>query len=165
MSSSASCVSFGLRDVHISSDTRQVIIDSAIVLMEVGYNFLRPCQPEPPGKPETEQPTWLEVLVYISIGITSLFLVEIPLTLWAFGLHYYNPLSKDVPHSGNLPCDFIDTVTETFEPLGFHLFDAFVIVTSFITDVALHGRERELAGLLVLLRLWRLVKLVGGAKY
>ena len=32
-------------------------------------------------------------------------------------------------------------------------------------DVVLHGRERELAGLLVLLRLWRLVKLVGGADY
>lgn len=85
--------------------------------------------------------------------------------MWAFGLRYYNPLSKDVPHSGNIPRGSIDITTETFEPPGFHLFDAFVIITSFIMDVALRGRERELAGLLVLLRLWRLVKLVGGAKY
>ena len=138
------------------------------MLVEVGYNFLRPpsCQrTEPSGSPEIEQPTWLEILLYISIGITSLFLVEIPLTLWAFGLHYYNPLSKDVPHSGKIPCSSIDTVTEAFKPLGFHLFDAFVIISSFIMDVVLHGRERELAGLLILLRLWRLVKLVGGADY
>lgn len=144
-----------------------MIIDSAIVLVEVGYNFLRPpsCQDEPSGTPEIEQPSWLEVLLYISIGITSLFLVEIPLTLWAFGLRYYNPLSKDIPHSGNTPRGSIYITTETFEPLGFHLFDAFVIITSFILEVVLRGRERELAGLLILFRLWRLVKLVGGAKY
>lgn len=59
----------------------------------------------------------------------------------------------------------MDIVTEIFEPPGFHLFDAFVIITSFIMDVVLRGRERELAGLLILLRLWRLIKLVGGAKY
>lgn len=85
--------------------------------------------------------------------------------LWAFGLRYYNPLSKDVPHSGNTSCGSIDATTEIFEPPGFHLFDAFVIISSFILDVVLRGRERELAGLLVLLRLWRLIKLVGGAKY
>jgi hypothetical protein len=135
-------------------------------LIEVGYNFLRPpaCQ-QPEPSPELEQPTWLEVLLYISIGITSLFLVEIPLTLWAFGLRYYNPLAKDFPHSGNMARGSIDTSTETIELPGFHLFDAFVIITSFILDVALRGRERELAGLLILLRLWRLVKLVGGRKH
>jgi len=63
-----------------------------------------------------------------------------------------------------MPRGSIDTATEIFEP-GFHFFDAFVIITSFIMDVVLRGRERELAGLLVLLRLWRLIKLVGGAKY
>ena len=32
------------------------------------------------------------------------------------------------------------------------------------TDITRQGKERELAGLLVILRLWRLIKLVGGGK-
>ena len=91
--------------------------------------------------------------------------MEIPLTLWAFGLRYYNPLSKDVPHSSKMPRCSINTATEISESPGFHLFDAFVIISSFILDVVLRGRERELAGLLILLRLWRLIKLVGGARH
>ena len=43
-----------------------------------------------------------------------------------------------------------------------HAFDAIVIVTTFTLEVALRGKEKELAGLLIILRLWRLVKLVGG---
>jgi len=35
-------------------------------------------------------------------------------------------------------------------------------LTTFILEVILRGKERELAGLLIILRLWRLVKLVGG---
>jgi hypothetical protein len=65
------------------------------------------------------------------------------MALWAFGPSYYNPVGK-VPHS------------------SLHLFDAAIIITTFVLEVALKGRERELAGLLVILRLWRLVKLVGG---
>ena len=45
---------------------------------------------------------------------------------------------------------------------GLHLFDSLIIVTTFVLEVILKGRERELAGLLIVLRLWRLVKLVGG---
>lgn len=33
---------------------------------------------------------------------------------------------------------------------------------TFVLEVILRGKERELAGLIVVLRLWRLVKLVGG---
>jgi len=35
-------------------------------------------------------------------------------------------------------------------------------VTTFVLEVILRGKERELAGLLITLRLWRLLKLVGG---
>ncbi|KAF7793115.1 hypothetical protein EIP86_004223 [Pleurotus ostreatoroseus] len=48
---------------------------------------------------------------------------------------------------------------------GLHLFDAFVIIVTFLLEVVLKGRERELAGLLIILRLWRLVKLVGGIAF
>lgn len=75
--------------------------------------------------------------------ITTFFLVEIPATLWALGPKFYNPRGR-VPHA------------------SLHLFDAFVILTTFILEVVLRGRERELASLLIILRLWRLVKLVGG---
>jgi len=43
-----------------------------------------------------------------------------------------------------------------------HLFDCIIIITTFVLEVVLRGKEQELAGLLVVLRLWRLVKLVGG---
>jgi len=43
-----------------------------------------------------------------------------------------------------------------------HAFDAIVILTTFTLEFVLGGKEQELAGLLIILRLWRLVKLVGG---
>ena len=65
------------------------------------------------------------------------------MTLWAFGVEFYNPFGKVVY-------------------ARLHLFDAMIIVTTFVLEVVLKGRERELAGLLIILRLWRLIKLVGG---
>lgn len=99
--------------------------------------------PECSPSPFDDAPLWLEVLSHISLAITSFFLVEVPLALWAFGRNYYNPFGP-VIHA------------------GLHFFDAAIIVTTFVLEVALRGRERELAGLLIILRLWRLVKLVGG---
>ena len=93
------------------------------------------------GAPDA--PAWLEVLSLISIVITTLFLVEIPLTLWSLGLEFYKPYGE-VPHA------------------SLHLFDGVIVVTTFVLEVVLRGKERELAGLLITLRLWRLLKLVGG---
>lgn len=75
--------------------------------------------------------------------IVSIFLVEIPLSLFAFGFEFYNPFGG-------------------FRHATLHLFDAIIIVATFVLEIVLRGKERELAELLVLLRLWRLVKLVGG---
>lgn len=85
----------------------------------------------------------MEVLANISLSINFFFLFEIPLTLWALGLQFMNPFGP-VPHA------------------SLHLFDSIVIIVTFILEVILRGKERELAGLIVVLRLWRLVKLVGG---
>jgi voltage-gated hydrogen channel 1 len=93
------------------------------------------------GAPEA--PAWLEVLATISTVITTFFLIEIPLSLWSLGFRHYNPYGP-VPHA------------------SLHLFDAVIIVTTFVLEVILKGKERELAGLLIVLRLWRLLKLVGG---
>jgi len=73
--------------------------------------------------------------------IMTLFLIKIPLSLWALRSEFYNPYSG-VPHA------------------SLHLFNAIVIVTTFMLKVILRGKERELAGLLIVLRLWRLLKLV-----
>ncbi|KAL1944578.1 hypothetical protein VTO73DRAFT_3008 [Trametes versicolor] len=117
-----------------------VLIDSACVLADLAYTFLSTdCTPI--EGPET--PLWLNILANVSLVITTLFLAEIPFTLWALGAQYYNPRGP-VVHA------------------ILHLFDALVILTTFILEIVLRGRERELASLLVILRLWRLVKLVQG---
>jgi voltage-gated hydrogen channel 1 len=118
-----------------------IILDSIFVLIDLSYTFLiQPCAT--PGNPEEDAPVWLEILSHISLGITTLFLIEIPLAVWAFGFGFYNP-----------------TVTRAG---GWHILDATVIAGTFTLEVILRGKERELASLLILLRLWRLVKLVGG---
>ncbi|RDX56613.1 hypothetical protein OH76DRAFT_1395731 [Lentinus brumalis] len=117
-----------------------VLIDSGCVLADLAYTFLsEDCTPiEGP-----DSPIWLNILAQISLSITTVFLVEIPVSIWALGLQNYNPFGP-VPHA------------------ILHFFDAIVIVTTFVLEVVLRGRERELASLLIILRMWRLVKLVGG---
>ncbi|KAF9053577.1 hypothetical protein BDZ89DRAFT_887995, partial [Hymenopellis radicata] len=116
-----------------------IVVDAGCVLADLAYTLSTPgC--EPPGP---EGPQWLEILSLISIVITMFFLVEIPLALWAFGWSYYNPVG-DTPHA------------------VFHDFDAVIIITTFVLEIVLKGKERELGTLLVVLRLWRLIKLVGG---
>jgi len=117
-----------------------IIIDSACVLADLGYTVLSDTCTPVEGD---DAPVWLDVLSHLSLAITTLFLVEIPVTLWALGFSFFNPVGKTT-HA------------------ALHLFDAVVIVTTFVLEVVLRGKERELASLLIILRLWRLVKLVGG---
>ncbi|KAI9466254.1 hypothetical protein BJY52DRAFT_1143243 [Lactarius psammicola] len=117
-----------------------IVIDAGCVLIDLAYTLLS-SDCEPSGTPGA--PAWLEVLSLISTMITTLFLIEIPLTVWSLGLEFYKPHGR-VPHA------------------SLHLFDATIIVTTFVLEVVLRGKERELAGLLITLRLWRLLKLVGG---
>ena len=120
----------------------QITIDAICVLADLSYTFLLDdCSPL------EEEPRWLTVLAYISLVITSVFLIEIPLAIYAFGTKFYNPFAKGergTVHS------------------GLHFLDAVVILVTFIIEVFLKGRERELASLLIVFRLWRLIKLVSG---
>ena len=119
-----------------------MLIDSACVLADLGYTFLsEDCTP--PEGPDA--PAWLAALAHVSLAITTAFVAEVPLSLWALGGAHYNPLSaRAAPHA------------------ALHLFDALVVLATFVLEVVLRGRERELASLLIVLRLWRLVKLVQG---
>ncbi|KAF8580912.1 hypothetical protein K439DRAFT_1654225 [Ramaria rubella] len=105
-----------------------ISIDSVIVLVDLSYSFLSDsCSPE-----SAEPPLWLEILSYASLAITIIFVVELILFAWAFGPRYYSP----------------------FESI-LHFCDGSVIIMTFVVEVILKGRERELASLLILFRLIR----------
>lgn len=127
------------------SHRRQIAIDAICVLADLSYTFLSDqCSPD-----HEEEPEWLRIFALISLTITSVFLIEIPLHIYTFSTKYYNPFanSRESPQAVHS---------------GLHLLDATVIVVTFVIEVFLRGRERELASLLILVRLWRLVKLVSG---
>ncbi|ORZ17596.1 hypothetical protein BCR41DRAFT_352801 [Lobosporangium transversale] len=82
----------------------------------------------------------LEIFAHISLGIVTFFVVEILLKVFAFGLDYF----------------WINS------PFGLlHLADAIIIFISFFLEVFLTGAEQELGALLIIFRLWRIVKLTG----
>jgi hypothetical protein len=76
------------------------------------------------------------ILEYIAFTLNAIFVLEVILKLFIFGIRYF---IKD--HHWTL-----------------HLFDAVIIITTFLLDIFLSGKQREVAGLLILFRLWRLVK-------
>jgi len=82
-------------------------------------------------------PIWDHVrngLGVAGLVFSCLFMLELMLSVWAFGWRYFN--SK------------------------FHVFDALVILASFIVDVLLHGILEEVASLVIILRLWRFFKII-----
>ncbi|KZT53845.1 hypothetical protein CALCODRAFT_500590 [Calocera cornea HHB12733] len=115
-----------------------IVVDSLLVVADLAYTLFQTQCP-----PSEELPLPLEISEYASIIISSIFVIEVPLSVWALGWEFYDPI-YGVPHA----------------PL--HDVDAIVVIGTFILEVVLRGRDRELAGLFVLLRFWRIVKLVGG---
>jgi len=75
-----------------------------------------------------------EVLDVASLVFSCLFMLELLLSIWAFGFSYFK--SK------------------------FHIFDATIIVVGFIVDVLLHGTIEEAGSLVVIGRLWRVFKII-----
>ncbi|KAK8120592.1 hypothetical protein PG999_004712 [Apiospora kogelbergensis] len=84
-----------------------------------------------------EDKAWVQptrsALTNFSLVMSCLFLLELLLCLWAEGIRYLSS--------------------------WFHCFDAFVIVGSFVIDLLEHGIAEEIASLIVILRLWRFVKI------
>jgi hypothetical protein len=117
-----------------------IVIDTVCMLVDLGYTLLTSDCELPRA---IDMPEWLKVLSLILTVITTFFLVKIPLMLWSLRFKFYGPHGP---------------VTHT----SLHVFDAVIIVTMFVLEVVLRGKEHELAGLLIILRLWRLLKLVRG---
>lgn len=75
-----------------------------------------------------------EALSLVSLVFSCLFMLELIAATLSFGLSYFS--SK------------------------FHVFDSLVIVVAFIIDVALHGILEEIGSIVVVLRLWRVFKII-----
>lgn len=75
-----------------------------------------------------------DALGIVSLTFSSLFMLELVLSIVSFGFSYF--ASK------------------------FHIFDSVVIVAAFAIDVALHGTDEELGSIVVVLRLWRVFKII-----
>jgi len=76
----------------------------------------------------------LDALGIISLVFSCLFTAELIASIWAFGFRYFT--SK------------------------FHCLDALVILSSFTVDVLLRGIIEEVASLIIILRLWRVFKII-----
>ncbi|KAE8356082.1 hypothetical protein BDV28DRAFT_145581 [Aspergillus coremiiformis] len=74
------------------------------------------------------------VLAIVGLVFSCLFMLELIVTVISFGQGYF--ASK------------------------FHVLDSLVIIVAFVVDVALHGVEEELGSLIVVLRLWRVFKII-----
>ncbi|GAA6037958.1 hypothetical protein JCM8097_009509 [Rhodosporidiobolus ruineniae] len=85
-----------------------------------------------------EEPALVEMAGWLSATVTSLFVVEVFLDLVAFGPSHFT--SK--PHH------------------WLHCFDAVVVIVAFVLEVVLRGPVERIASLLVVLRLWRVAKLL-----
>ncbi|KAG2162464.1 hypothetical protein VTO58DRAFT_106044 [Aureobasidium pullulans] len=75
-----------------------------------------------------------EAIGIVGLVFSCLFTLELMASIWAFGFQYFR--SK------------------------FHCFDATVIVASFVIDVLLRGILEEVASLVIILRLWRVIKIM-----
>ncbi|KAB5539380.1 hypothetical protein GE09DRAFT_1138652 [Coniochaeta sp. 2T2.1] len=75
-----------------------------------------------------------EGLSIASLVFSCLFLVELGVCVWAFGIRYFSS--------------------------WFHCFDAVVILVSFVTDLLSQDIVDQIASLVIVLRLWRFVKIV-----
>lgn len=109
------------------------ILDVLLVIAQIAATLL-----ELDDSKEHEQV--LELFAHASLAIVTIFLLEIFLKIFAFGLKYFWK---------NTPFGLL------------HLADALIIIISFLLEVFLKGAEQELGSLLIIFRLWRIVKLTG----
>ncbi|KAG0280448.1 hypothetical protein BGZ95_010093 [Linnemannia exigua] len=109
------------------------LCDIILVMLQIGASLLH--------LDETEHEHWvLGVFEHLSLTIISIFMLEILLKVFAFGPQYF----------------WIGT-----RHWILHLVDATIIVTSFMLEIFLKGAQQELSSLLIVFRLWRVVKLTG----
>ncbi|KAF9126400.1 hypothetical protein BGW39_006670 [Mortierella sp. 14UC] len=109
------------------------LCDIILVMLQIGASLLH--------LDETEHEHWVMTLFeHLSLAIISVFMLEILLKVFVFGPRYF----------------WIGT-----RHWILHLVDAAIIVTSFLLEIFLKGAQQELSSLLIVFRLWRVIKLTG----
>ncbi|GAA5868696.1 hypothetical protein JCM8547_003786 [Rhodosporidiobolus lusitaniae] len=111
-------------------------LDFFFTISELSYAFLRDSSCECTNS--CKEPPLLEMIGLLSTFITTAFVVEIPLDLVAFGPAHYL----------------------TAKHHWLHLFDAIVVIVAFVLEVVLQGPMSTVASLVIILRLWRIMKLL-----
>ncbi|KAJ1930113.1 hypothetical protein IWQ60_000587 [Tieghemiomyces parasiticus] len=110
-----------------------VLMDLVIVLIEIGFSLFNLDQ-------HIEQLWWFKILHFFSMAILVAFVGELVAKLLVFGWSYFLYGKEGWIHS----------------------FDALVVWLSLVVELALQGRQRELFSLLIILRLWRIVRVIDG---
>ncbi|BGP38576.1 hypothetical protein JCM10450v2_002525 [Rhodotorula kratochvilovae] len=118
------------------------VLDFVLCFVQITWLILRDPECECRGTCDEEEPHWLHWLDIASLIITGAFVFEIPLDLTAFGPRYYTSMRYH----------------------WLHLVDSLVILVAFVLEIVLEGIAGELASLVTILRLWRVVKLVSTAE-
>ncbi|KAI7868320.1 hypothetical protein BDF14DRAFT_582089 [Spinellus fusiger] len=119
------------------------LLDTVCVLIQILYTFAHECGNDIGSAmlkgPDTIWVVAFEMAEVMTVFITCLFVMECVLNMVAFGPRYYLP---------------------GWSHWKLHVFDILVVGSTFVLEVVLHGKEREISGLLILFRLWRIVKVV-----
>lgn len=106
------------------------------------------------GKDLDATETLVEVqkaLGVVSLVFSCLFMAELIACVWAFGLKYTSQSCH-----GHVDTDICGSYFKS----KFHCFDATVILAGFVIDVCLKGVLEEAGSIVVILRLWRVFKIV-----
>lgn len=111
-----------------------VVLDSLLVIAELllDMNIIQVSEHKGDGDLAPR------ILHYSSLAILSVFIVEIFVKLYAFRLSFFRHKME--------------------------LFDAFIVIISFVLDIIFRNKEgpESGAGLLVVLRLWRVTRILNG---
>lgn len=96
----------------------------------------------------------LEALGIVSLVFSCLFMAELLASIWAFGLSYV-----EIYLGSCMSIAYLHFRHSYFNS-KFHCLDAVVIIASFIVDLLLRGPLEEVATLVIVLRLWRVFKII-----
>jgi hypothetical protein len=127
----------------------------ALVALDVsallGNIFLELIACETNREPEAWNASLREAVTAAGLVFSSLFLLELAACILAFGARFV-PLPRGLPQRAL-------TLTRYFAD-WFHCVDGAVIIASFVIDLLSHGIVEDIASLVIIFRLFRLVKLV-----
>ena len=116
-----------------------LIVDFIVVMAEILYTMFEDhnCdnKHQENGHDRSHVEVILTALELTSLSIVSLFVVELTLKVYCFGIQYFTRAKV-------------------------HIFDALVVLITFTLMLCLHDEEEDVASLLILLRFWRVIRVI-----